>query len=57
MKVSIADVAAVIAVIISIIAFIRATAALKMSLLSAEFIKSEFLDEEERRDHGENGNH
>lgn len=57
MKVSFADITAVIAVIISIIAFIRATAALKMSLLSAEFIKSELLDEEEKRDHGKNGNH
>ena len=57
MKVSFADVAAVIAVILSLMAFIRATAALKMSLLSAEFIKSELLDEEENRDHGKNGNH
>lgn len=57
MKVSFADVAAVIAVILSLMAFIRATAALKMSLLSAEFIKKELLDEEENRDHGKNGNH
>lgn len=57
MKISFADISAIVAVIISIIACIRATAALKMSLLSAEFVKKEFLDEEEKRDHGKNGNH
>jgi hypothetical protein len=57
MNVTFADIVAIVAVIISIMAFIRATAALKMSLLSAEFIKSELLDEEENRDHGKNGNH
>lgn len=54
-KITFADVAAVIAVIISIFAFIRATAALKMTLMTAEVVKDVIIHEE--ADNGKNNQH
>lgn len=55
-KITFADVAALVAVLISIFAFIRATAALRLSLMTAEVLKAEIIHEEEA-ENGKNGNH
>ena len=55
LNITFADIVASIAVIISIFAFIRATAALKMTLMTAEVVKEVIIHEE--ADNGKDNKH
>ena len=55
LNITFADIVASIAVIISVFAFIRATAALKMTLMTAEVVKEVIIHEE--ADNGKDNNH